>query len=50
LSKGVIPYKEFFEHHFPWLYHFSTFIFLFFNKIETILYAILLDNFTIFFI
>jgi hypothetical protein len=35
LAKGQLPYLDFFEHHFPWLYHSSSFIFSIFNKVET---------------
>lgn len=35
LSNGLIPYKDFFEHHFPWLYHFSSWIYLVLPKVST---------------
>lgn len=35
LANGKIPFKDFFEHHFPWLYHSSTYVFTIFSNVET---------------
>ena len=35
LANGHIPYLNFFEHHFPWLYHSSTLLFTIFNNVAT---------------
>jgi len=36
VANGLLPYLDFFEHHFPWLYHSSSFIFSLFSSVETI--------------
>jgi len=35
LFNGKIPYRDYFEHHFPWLYFLSSFLFHFYEDIET---------------